>query len=138
MREISWDRCATVPKDHQKLGVKELLKRDDPEKGRVVPCVFLLADEVGCGKSKQGVDATQFAYDWGAIDTVVALAPAQGRPVWADSKPEIGEVAKHGWDDIPNYIIEYSVRFGKIAPPEPKHLNWLVTQTTSSSAARNG
>jgi hypothetical protein len=41
--------------------------------------------------------------------------------------PEIGEVAKHGWDDIPNYIIEYSVRFPKIAEPEPKHLNWLVS-----------
>jgi hypothetical protein len=56
----------------------ELLKRDDPEKGRVIPGVFLLADEVGCGKSKQGVDATQFAYDWDAIDTVVALCPGAG------------------------------------------------------------
>jgi hypothetical protein len=47
--------------------------------------------------------------------------------VWADHDPEIGEVAKHGWDDIPNYIIEYSVRFPKIAEPLPKHLNWLVS-----------
>jgi len=127
MREISWDRCATPPKDHQKVGVRELLKRDDPEKGRVIPGVFLLADEVGCGKSKQAVDATQFAYDWNAIDTVVALAPAQGRPVWADPDPEIGEVAKHGWEDIPNYVVEYSVRYPKIAVAPPNHLTWLVS-----------
>lgn len=126
MKEISWERCATVPKDHQKVGVRELLKRDDPATGRVIPGVFLLADEVGCGKSKQGVDSTQFAYDWDAIDTVLALCPAQGRAVWANEDPEIGEVAKHGWDDIPNYIIEYSVRHPQIAPALPKHLNWVV------------
>lgn len=127
MIEIDWQRCGTVPKDHQKVGTRSLLQWDDPAKGRTVGGVFLLADEVGCGKSKQQIDACEFLYDTREIDTVVALAPAQGRAVWADSNPEIGEVSKHGHPSVDNYILEYSVRYPKLKAPEPGHLLWLVS-----------
>jgi hypothetical protein len=131
MFEIDWTRCATTPRDHQKLGVRTLLRRDDPADGRVIPDVFLLGDEVGAGKSKQGIDTAQILYEAGVIDTVVVECPAAARGVWANPDPELGEVAKHGWPSITNTIIEYSVRFGdkplRKTYGRDKGLLWLVT-----------
>lgn len=103
--EIDWSRCATVPRQHQKDGVIALLKNPS----------FLLADQVGAGKSKQCVDTSQILVEYKQINTVLVLAPAFARSVWASKDPALGEVAKHGWSSILNDIHEYSV---KTHPPK--------------------
>lgn len=127
MIELDWDRCATAVRPHQKVGTRWLVTDSDPARGRVVPNVYLLADEVSVGKSKQQVDATQFLWNDGAIDSVVVCSPAQGRGVWADPRPALGEVAKHGHSTVPNEVVEYSVRHGRVKPFNPKALTWMVT-----------
>lgn len=127
MIELDWDRCATEARPHQRIGTRWLVTDSDPARGRVVPCVYLLADEVSVGKSKQQVDATQFLWNDSAIDSVVVCGPAQGRGVWADPRPAMGEVAKHGHKTVPNEIVEYSVRRDRIKDFHPKALTWMVT-----------
>lgn len=116
---IDWSRCATVPRQHQKDGVWALIKRT----------FFALFDEVGCGKSKQVVDAACIEYEAEDIDTVVVVAPAFARGVWADPDPALGEVAKHSWPSITYYMAEYSVNKPKSLgwAPEQAHLRWVVT-----------
>lgn len=140
---IDWSRCATVPRQHQKDGVYALARR----------VFFALFDEVGAGKSKQVVDASQVLFeagvpfeagtgvrrqmidvtqvgaDGGLIDTVVVVAPAYARGVWGDPNPALGEVAKHSWPSIPYYISEYSVNKPKGLDwsPDVPHLRWVVT-----------
>src|SRR5262249_1978186 len=115
MIEINWARCTTVPRQHQKDGVVAPFKRR----------LFMLADEVGGGKSKQVVDASQFLCEelipgtaQREIDTVVVLCPAFARGVWASLDPNMGEVAKHGWGSINNRIIEYSVKNPRVLKME--------------------
>lgn len=118
--QIDWSRCATVPRQHQKDGVLALLK--NPR--------FILADQVGAGKSKQVVDTSQILAEVGSINHVLVLAPAFARSVWASADPALGEVAKHGWPSIANHIFEYSVRNPKVLSRIPKglkDLTWLVS-----------
>lgn len=119
MIEIDWSRCATVPKDHQRDGVKAVLKRTG----------LLLAHEVGAGKSKIVVDSGQLLYEDKQIDTIVVCCPAFARGVWADPDPMLGEISKHGWPSVENYITEYSVRFPKaLTGTKPVNaLHWLIT-----------
>lgn len=125
MIEIDWNRCTTVPRQHQKDGVKYLLNRP----------LALLADEVGAGKSKQVVDTAQILFEAGSINTVVCLCPAFARGVWADLNPALGEVAKHGWSTVNNLITEYSVKTDpKVKEPrtfkrigQDAGLRWLVS-----------
>lgn len=118
MIEIDWSRCKTTPKQHQKDGVLALLKRPH----------FMLAHQVGAGKSKIVVDASQIMFEHAMINTVVVNCPAFARGVWANPNPVIGEVAKHGWDSVDNYIIEYSVKNPKaLTKPIGPGLLWVVT-----------
>lgn len=132
---IDWSRCTTEPRAHQRVGVTWLTTDADPERGRVIPRVYLLGDEVGAGKSKQVVDAAQILSErlipgtaQRTIDTVLVVGPAAARGVWADPRPALGEVAKHGWSSIHNNVVEYSVRRDRIRFPD-KHdgLLWVVT-----------
>jgi SNF2 family DNA or RNA helicase len=129
MIEINWNRCATKPRDHQKVGVRWFLKDADPANGRVIPRVYLLADEVGAGKSKQVVDAEQLLYETSDNDSVVVIPPAFARGVWANPDPNMGEIAKHTWPSIPHMVAEYSVRTSKLPPPVAfaGKLLWVVS-----------
>lgn len=99
MIEIDWARCATVPRAHQKDGVRALLQHPH----------FALMDQVGAGKSKQVIDAAQLLFEAGIIDTVVVTCPAFARGVWSNPDPALGEVAKHSWPSVPFDCREYSV-----------------------------
>ncbi len=50
---IDFSRCRTEPRQHQKEGVLWLTTDSDTASGRIIPCVYMLADEVGAGKSRQ-------------------------------------------------------------------------------------
>lgn len=137
---IDWTRCKTEPRQHQKEGVLWFLKDEDPSYGRVIPRAFLLADEVGGGKSKQIVDAAQLFFEARDIDAVLTLAPAPARGVWADPRPALGEIVKHSWDSVPFACREYSVLNDDLTRPIGLHSNrtdaelkskpflrWLIT-----------
>lgn len=95
---IDWSLCRTAPYAHQKEGVLKLLQNR----------AFALFDEVGCGKTKQPIDAAGFLYRQRVIDTVLVVAPASVRSVWLDPDPVLGEVAKHVW--VPHYLAEYHAK----------------------------
>lgn len=103
-------------KEQQMLGVLTLLEQP----------AFLLADEVGVGKTKQCVDTAQVLFIRGDLDTVVVVTPGFARSTWADDDPLLGEVAKHAWDHVPNVIHEYHKNYTNIQWV-PKALNWVVT-----------
>lgn len=87
----------------------------------------MLADEVGAGKSKQVIDTSQLLFEDKAIQAMVVLCPGAARGVWADPHPALGEVAKHSWPSVPNYISEFSRIHRKIDPGDPASLLWIVT-----------
>lgn len=104
-------------REHQLVGVRTLLEHP----------YFLLADEVGCGKSKQVVDTTQiFWLRQRELDTVCVVTPGFARSTWADEDPLMGEVAKHAWDSVPNVIHEYHKHYTNLQF-DPSALNWIVT-----------
>lgn len=90
---------------------------------------FMLADEVGAGKSKQIVDTDQILYQARFIDTTLVIAPAGARGVWANPHPALGEVAKHGWDTVKNVTREYSVNHKDALKLsiDPSALLWMVS-----------
>lgn len=55
---------------------------------------YALFCEPRLGKSRTVVDAAFTLWDEGRIDTLVAIAPADTRSVWADPSPRLGELAK--------------------------------------------
>lgn len=101
---------------HQLIGVEALLKNP----------YFLLADEVGAGKTKQVIDAAQILFQRGDIDTVLVVTPGFARSTWAEEDPLLGEVAKHAWDAIPNVIHEYRSGYDTLAFI-PGALNWVIS-----------
>jgi hypothetical protein len=101
---------------HQLVGVKALLEHP----------YFLLADEVGAGKSKQVVDCSQILWLQKTIDTVVAITPGFARSTWAEEDPLLGEVAAHAWDKVPNVIHEFHKNYTALAFKSGA-LNWVVT-----------
>jgi SNF2 family DNA or RNA helicase len=129
MIEINWQRCRIRPFDHQRIGTRELVASTNPATGRVIPNVFLLADQVGAGKSKQLIDAVQFVYDAREIDTVVVVTPGFARSVWGDPDPVLGEVAKHSFVDARNVIHEYSAlkKATETISLGSNGLQWIVT-----------
>lgn len=118
------ERVIAILKEHEKFphrqhqleGVVKLLENP----------YFLLADEVGAGKTKQVIDAAQIMFLRGDIDTVVVITPGFARSTWADDDPLLGEVAKHAWDKVPNVIHEYHKRYTDITF-YPNALNWVVS-----------
>lgn len=132
MFELDWSRHQLAPREHQKDGVKFLLRCKTPS-GHYGAGIF---DEVGAGKTKQVIDTAQVLYEAGEIDTVLVLTPAFARGVWADPNPALGEIAKHGWSTVPNYVQEYSVRtakylgkgpYGEMATQTTNPLRWIVS-----------
>jgi len=113
------DRCRVVPFDHQIVGVERM--RQQP--------YFLLADEMGAGKSKQSIDLAQVLHVYDkSIDRVIVITEASIRPVWFD--PEFGELAKHLWKGLPSNVTEYhqKLRTWDWEPaPVAEGLQWLVT-----------
>lgn len=104
------------PKVHQVEGVMALLTHP----------YFLLADEVGCGKTKQCIDATQILFMRGELDTGLVVTPGFARSTWAEEDPDLGEVAKYAWDCVPNVIHEFHKNYTNI-DWVPNAFNWVVT-----------
>jgi hypothetical protein len=105
-----------VPYAHQIVGVQALI--DNP--------FFLLADEMGAGKTKQAIDAAQILFLRRRIRRVLVAAPSSVRPVWFDD--EIGELAKHLF--VPSIIVEWHSRrlqweFGDAKRTD--RMEWIIT-----------
>lgn len=92
------ERSRQKPYTHQITGVTAILNKP----------FFMLADEMGAGKTKQVIDAAQVLFVTGQIDRVVVLAPAAVRGVWFD--PEFGELKKHLWENLPSKVTELHAR----------------------------
>jgi IS1 family transposase len=115
---IDWSLAKTKPRQHQIAGTQALIDN----------LFFALFDQVGAGKTKQVIDAAQALFMEGVIDTVVVVAPAFARVVWANPDPMIGEIAKHGWDRVQNDVVEYSTHRPKdIHRKRSDGLTWIVT-----------
>lgn len=128
---ISIDQLLTAKerlphREAQLEGVRQLVADLDLSRGRVIPKVFALFDEVGVGKTKQVVDAAQIKYLQGHIDTVVVVTIDQARSTWADEDEMLGEVAKHAWVDVPNVIHEFHKHYRDLDFEAPA-LHWVVT-----------
>jgi hypothetical protein len=130
-----------VHREHQLVGVEQLVKMTDPGRiavhngvtyRREIPGVFALFDEVGAGKTKQIIDTAQVLYYGGPgfkpgqIDTVLTLTPGFARSTWADSDPLLGEVAKHAWTFVPNIVHEFHGNYTDLDFSE-EGLHWVVT-----------
>ena len=89
-------RCRLSPYDHQVVGIQALV--DHP--------YFMLADDMGAGKSLQVIVAAQVLFERGEIDRVLIIAPAAVRSVWFDET--LGELAKHLW--LPSEITEFHAK----------------------------
>ncbi len=100
------------------------------------------ASEMGVGKGKSLIDAACVLFTQGVINRVVVVTPASIRRVWFE--PELGELSKHLWDNIPCRVTEYhqklrqwvneawelsSTAWQKTWPAKPYELglNWIVT-----------
>lgn len=107
------------PREAQVIGVKALVGNP----------FFGLFDEMGVGKTKQTIDATQVLFRIGAIKKVMVVCPASVRSVWFD--PEFGELQKHLWNSVPNKIMEYHNGYRKWSHGNNDHfekpLLWVIT-----------
>lgn len=118
---LDFSRCRLPPFQHQREDVEWLIEQ---------PFAFI-ASEMRTGKTKIVIDSAQFLFERGEINTVIVVAPAPVRDVWADQV--LGEIAKHAWADLPNKVIEYHARLrvwsnGAVAPGLTRPpLTWYVT-----------
>jgi SNF2 family DNA or RNA helicase len=105
------------PREHQKIGVKALIENP----------FFMLADEMGAGKTKQVIDAAQMLYHEGTIHRVIVVAPASVLGVWFDQ--ELGELAKHLWEGSPSKIFRYrgKIQFWNWHVISDNYLRWVIT-----------
>lgn len=113
---------------HQELGVQELIKINDPDRGRIWPNCFYLADETGAGKSKQVIEAAQRLFRDDVIDDVIVVAPAAARSmVWYDT--DVGQLIQHLWDDMRARVIEFhgKGRAWTIGPNSGREMLWKLT-----------
>jgi SNF2 family DNA or RNA helicase len=115
---MSWIHlCATPPFQHQIYGVEQIIKQP----------YFLLADEMGAGKSKQAIDAAQVLFVREEINKVIIITEASIRPVWYD--PEFGELAKHLWPILAHRVVEYHsrLRVWNFGRSDETPMMWMVT-----------
>lgn len=116
--EPDWlHHCRTKPYHHQIVGVQKVITHP----------YFMLADEMGAGKSLQAILAAMLLWQQNKIDRVLVVTPAPVRAVWFD--PEFGELAKHLWDNIPSLITEFHARerhwtYGQSGP---RVMVWTIT-----------
>jgi len=116
---IDLSRSRWSPFAHQIIGVQAIVNNT----------FFLLADEMGAGKTKQAIDAAQVLFLQGKINKVLTIAPAAVRGVWFH--PERGELHKHLWTDLPVTVTEFHRQMDrwvhcKAASSMP-FLDWTVT-----------
>lgn len=117
-QELNLLRIQTTPRDHQIDGVEALLSNP----------YFAIFDEMGAGKTKQGIDAAQVLFIRGLIDNVMVVCPAPVRSVWVE--PELGEITKHGWKTLRHDVWEFhskGVKWAKALSESIPGLNWTVT-----------
>lgn len=116
---LDLSRAALKPFAHQIIGVKAILRNP----------YFLLADEMGAGKTKQAIDAGQELFVRGQIDKILVVCPAPVRSVWFDK--ELGEFKKHLWPDLCSMLIEFHKGKDRIwshgQPFKKPYLEWVVT-----------
>ena len=117
MQALDLSRCPITPAAHQVIGVERIVAHP----------YFFLADGMGAGKTKQTIDAAQVLFERNVIDTVVVLCPTYVREVWFD--PELGELKKHLWADLPAVVHEVHQRTKTWThgPDTPRKLQWLIT-----------
>lgn len=111
-------RCKLKPFAHQVVGIEALVNKP----------IFALFDEPGAGKTLQEIVSAQILFHRNALDRVIVICPASVRNVWAD--PELGELAKHLWDETPAIVTEYHARVRQWAhgPTEAqRQLRWVIT-----------
>jgi len=115
---IDLSRSRIPPYAHQVVGVDALVKNP----------FFMLADEMGAGKTKQVIDAACHLFINGTIRKALTLAPAPVRGVWFD--PDFGELKKHLWSGLPVKVTEYhakSRRWVQSVVNGQPYLDWMVT-----------
>jgi SNF2 family DNA or RNA helicase len=110
-------RCRLPPFDHQRIGVEKIVQQP----------FFLLADEMGAGKTKQAIDAAQVLFYLDRIDKAIVICPAPVRGVWFHRQR--GELNKHLWLDTSSRVVEYhrNVDVWDWGLTQGKHLDWIVT-----------
>lgn len=104
----------TVPFPYQVEDTQKLLDH----------AAFALFLEMGCGKSKITIDAACVLATAKQINTVIVVAPASVRSVWADAS--YGEIKKHAW--APSRVVEFAE--GKMKTKwsdDVPTLQWCVT-----------
>jgi len=102
---VDLSQARRQPYAHQRVGVEALVAETHPPSGRIYPGCFALFDEMGVGKTKQLIDASQILHQEGAITRVLVVVPNSVRGVWYDN--ETGELSKHLWTSQPAVIAEY-------------------------------
>jgi SNF2 family DNA or RNA helicase len=95
---LDFSRCRLPPFAHQRVGIKAIVSHQ----------FFALFDEMGSGKSKQTIDAACMMYVDDIIDRMIIVAPACVKSVWYD--PDLSELKKHLWADLPVIVQEQSTR----------------------------
>ncbi len=117
---MDWlSRCRMRPFDHQVVGINTLVEKP----------IFMLADEMGSGKSLQVIVAACILYVMGLIDRVIVVAPSAVRRQWFD--PELGELKRHLWDNIHVLVEEFHARNRRWVTPvvtaDGRTMHWYVT-----------
>lgn len=109
---IDWSRLPITPFEHQKTGVRALLKNR----------VFAIFDEQGAAKTAQLIWSACYAYSEGWIDSVLIMCPAQVKDVWVH--PVYSQIIEHSF--VKGIIHEFtttSIAF----PNSGKGLTWIVS-----------
>lgn len=116
---IDLSRSRIPPYAHQVTGVEEIISHP----------YFLLADEMGAGKTRQAIDAAHVLFHQQKINRVIVISPAPVRDVWFH--PQYGELAKHLWEDTASQVIEYHAKSREWKHGTPGTwmgtLLWIVT-----------
>lgn len=66
---------------------------------------LLLGDEMRLGKTVQVIAGAEELFLAGELETVLVVAPAPARAVWADPDPTVGQIAKFA--TVPSSVLEY-------------------------------
>lgn len=88
---------------------------------------FFITSEMRTGKTKIVIDAVYFLFNLGIIDRVLVVAPAPVRGVWFDNT--IGEINKHGWNNVNALISEFHSKVRRWAKKGDgtNELQWMIT-----------
>lgn len=92
---LDFSAAPLQPFAHQRIDTQALL--DHP--------FFFIASEMRTGKTKICIDAMQFLYELGVINTVLVVCPEPVRSVWCE--PQFGQLRKHLWERTSARVTEY-------------------------------